>query len=81
MSRVVLTITTVIVLAVIGCSDKQEKIKPKEDNKTVVPDNNITKESNTTKIDTNETKKNMMVIQEEFIPEHIRRSHIEVVPH
>jgi uncharacterized protein YceK len=81
MSRVVVTITTVLILAIIGCSDKQEKIEPKEDNKTVVADKNMTKESNTTKTDSNETKKNMMVIQEEFIPEHIRRSHIEVVPH
>ena len=85
MSRVVLTITGVLFLAVIGCSDKQEDLKPKESlesNKTKKSlDNNMTTESNETKIEINATKKSMMVISEEFIPEHIKRSHIEVVPH
>jgi len=78
----VLIILGVILLAVIGCSDKQEEIKPKEsleNNKTKIDNNGTKSENNITKVDINST--NMMVIQEEFIPEHIKHSHIEVVPH
>jgi len=65
-----------IIFFVIACSDKKEELKPKK------VENNETKvDVNRTKIDTNVTKKNMMVIKEEFIPEHIRNSHIEVVEH
>ncbi len=68
-----------VLLIVVGCSDKQEEIKPKKELKVKKIENNETKIK--IKTDTNTTKKNMMVIKEEFIPEHIRRSHIEVVEH
>jgi hypothetical protein len=66
-----------IVLAVIGCSDKQEELEPKK------IENNETKKDikKDVKMDTNKTKENMMVIKEEFVPEHIKHSHIEVVEH
>ena len=66
-----------ILFVLIGCSDKQEELKPKK------TENNETKKDvkKDVKLDTNRTKKNMMVIQEEFVPEHIKRSHIEVVEH
>ena len=73
-----------VLLIVIGCSDKQKEVKPKiiktiKKKKIKKIDNNETKSK--IKIDTNITKKNMMLIKEEFIPEHIRHSHIEVVEH
>ena len=72
-----------ILLMTIGCSDKQEEIKPTKELNVTKVENNETKNKIKTeiKMDTNITKKNMMVIKEEFIPEHIRRSHIEVVEH
>jgi hypothetical protein len=93
MNRVILSVVGVLFLVIMGCSDKQEKIKPKENkeiNTSVIIDNNltndtnltnITKEENKTIVEHNETDKIMMVVPEEFIPEHIKRSHIEVVPH
>jgi len=95
MNKIVLT--SFIFLVVIGCSNKQKELKPKkvENNETKIEPTKI--ENNETKIKSIEiknneikiepiveidtTKKNMMVIQEEFIPEHIRNSHIEVVEH
>jgi len=93
MNRVILT--SIFLIFVVSCSDKQEKIK--KEVKPVI-DTNITKEVNATKdinvtIEINTTKEinltvppvlpetNMMVIPTEFIPEHVRRSTIEVVPH
>ena len=72
-----------ILLMTIGCSDKQEEIKPTKELNVRKVENNETKNKIKTeiKMDTNKTKKNMMVVKEEFIPEHIRRSHIEVVEH
>jgi len=84
MNRVILTTVGVLLLAVIGCSDKQEDIKPKKilDHNKTKKDTNLTKkDTNSTKVELNATKKIMMVIPSEFIPEHIKRSHIEVVPH
>ena len=71
MSKIVLA--GFILFVVIGCSDKQEELEPKK------LENNETKKD--VKMDTNKTKKKMMVIKEEFIPEHIKNSHIEVVEH
>ena len=82
--RVVLAVIGVVFLVVIGCSDKQDEIKPKDsldNNKTKIDSNETKKDSNLSKVKINDTKKAMMVIQEEFVPEHIKRSHIEVVPH
>jgi len=74
MSRVLLA--GFIIFFVIACSDKKEELTPKK------VENNETKvDVNITKNDINTTKNNMMVIKEEFIPEHIRNSHIEVVEH
>ena len=77
MNKIVLA--SFIFLVVIGCSDKQEELKPKKIEPKKV-ENNETK-IDTKKVDINTTKKNIMVIKEEFIPEHIRNSHIEVVEH
>jgi len=77
MSRVILAIVGVLLLVVIGCSNKEKDIKPKDN----LESNKTKKENNTTKVELNATKRIMMVIPEEFIPEHIKRSHIEVVPH
>jgi hypothetical protein len=75
MSKIVLA--GFILFVVIGCSDKQEELKPKK------LENNETKKDikKDVKMDTNKTKKKMMVIEEEFIPDHIKHSHIEVVEH
>ena len=84
MSRIILLITGILFFAVIGCSDKQEEIKPKkslDSNKTKKDTNLTKKDTNLTKVEVNVTKERMMVIPSEFIPEHIKRSHIEVVPH
>jgi energy-converting hydrogenase Eha subunit H len=66
----------VLFFVLLGCSDKQKEIEPKK-----IENNETKTESNETKIDTNATIKNIMVIEEEFIPEHIKHSHIEVVEH
>jgi len=107
MSRVVLTLTGLLLLVMVGCSDKQKEIKPKkehlESNLTKKEESTVTKVEVKDKIEVKEeiesdiieveiigddsetndgeNQTNMMVVPEEFIPEHIRRSHIEVVPH
>jgi len=75
MSKIV--VVGFMLFVIIGCSDKQEELKPKK------TENNETKKviKKDVKMDTNKTKENMMVIKEEFIPEHIKHSHIEVVEH
>ena len=84
MNRLILT--SIFLFLLVSCSDKQEKIKTEV--KQVI-DTNKTKEVNATK-DINTTKEsnitvppkeNMMVIPSEFVPEHVRHSTIEVVPH
>lgn len=82
MRKIGLVIVALFVIS--GCSDKKEELNPKkidtvETNLTKSIENNDTndtKESNKTV-----QKKSMMLIKEEFIPEHIRNSHIEVVEH
>ncbi len=86
-------LVVVALFLIIGCSEKKEELNPKkidtnETNLTKSIKKSDTKDSNkTAKIekevvnDITTTKKNMMVIKEEFIPEHIRKSHIEVVEH
>ena len=134
MSRVVLSLFVVIFLVVNGCSNREEKLKPKKriDENLTKKESNITKVvedkdskiskvskvaelpevietlkapevvefvetpkvddiSELSEVDDSEvyrevnqdidSRKDMMVTPEEFIPEHIRRSHIEVVPH
>ncbi len=60
---------SIILLAIlallIGCSQKQVE-------KKVKPETKVVDQNKTTKKD---------VIHEEFVPKHIRLSHIEVVPH
>ena len=73
----------------VGCSDKNQEVKPKIKKVTelnVSKELNSTKELNTTKksnpiSELNSSKANMMVVPEEFIPEHIKHSTIEVVEH
>jgi len=72
----IIILGTLLVLFV-ACSDKNKEIKPKIKE---VPELNTTKEINSTK-ELNTSTATIMVIPEEFIPEHIRRSSIEVVPH
>jgi len=70
MSRRVLGgITAILFLLFVGCSEKNKEMKPIK-----------SKDLNLSTVD-KKIKKNMMVIQEEFIPEHIKHSHIEVIPH
>jgi len=96
MSRVIV-LGVLCSIFIIGCSDKKEKLKvnrvdanitQKDVNVTqkVKNDVNLTKKVEVKKIETlldrvEGVKKNMMVIEEEFIPEHVRKSHIEVVEH
>lgn len=80
-----LLIVGVILFIAIGCSDRQDEIEPKkvkevDINRTKIEDNTTIK-NNKKQVDINRTKKDIVRIKEEFVPEHIRKSHIEVVEH
>ncbi len=74
----------VILSIIVGCSDRQDDIEPKEV-KVKNIEKNVTKiEKKSIDIDRNLTTREDAVVEtpkEDFIPEHIRRSHIEVVKH
>jgi PBP1b-binding outer membrane lipoprotein LpoB len=94
MKKSLYLITLATLLVFLGCSSKEQEVKPKlkkilDVNKTIqveevkktakkvveIPpsiEKNITQESYVMPV---------MVVEEAFVPEHIKRSHIEVVPH
>jgi hypothetical protein len=75
MNKIILLGTLMVLF--VACSDKNKEIEPKIEK---TPELNTTKELNITK-ELNSSKANIMVVPEEFIPEHIRHSTIEVVEH
>jgi len=86
MNKFVIVVASLLFL--VSCSDKQKEIKPEVKKSPTIkkapkikktPDVNKTKEVKKEII--KEFKAPIMVIPEEFIPEHVRNSTIEVVPH
>ena len=80
MNKFIILVASLLFL--VSCSDKQKEVKPEVKKAPKIketPDVNTTKEVKKEII--KEVKAPIMVIPEEFIPEHVRNSTIEVVPH
>jgi len=97
MNRYIFLITLGVIVSFMGCSDKQAKVKEAKNNLQKVMDINKAKKTKTIKKTSKKvtvlapsighnnadgsSAMPVMIVEEAFVPEHIKRSHIEVVPH